>query len=296
MGLFLGNSFRNIEETRTKALAYLEQHPETEEVIARHVKAHETLLDLYPCTPDNFMSGSTLPYSEAHQQLEASVHLALMGFYQNSFQALRSVIELGIFGLYITFEDKEHEEVRGWFCSEERTPRPRTILPRFSRLPGFTNFEKQFELTKRIYDIYENLHKFVHTRGYPYSQQGLNRANINNFSETSLVSFSTVMAQVSSDLVVLAIIRYPIGMQPLPMQEKYGFNGPMGGLLEEDQVLALKAVMSEKEKTFLQKLSDENSTVKQIREGIASMPDISEKEYQEQVADWGRKWRKSTAN
>jgi len=84
------------------------------------------------------------------------------------------------------------------------------------------------------------------------------------------------------------VLKYPIGMQGLPLDEKFGFNGPVGGFLQQHQVNLITSLIHPDERRFLQSLSDSDPEVQATAEYIHSLPDLAAEEWERQTKDFGR--------
>jgi hypothetical protein len=176
---------------------------------------------LIPQTEDNFASGHYFPYSESYFELENSYQLCLEGFYSYAFSALRSVLELGIIGIYFAVEDKEHEEVRPWITSKKRTPSFKNALKKLNKIPCFKGYNKRFNYKKNIYELYDYLGGYIHTRGFKFSSTSQSKTNFNRFNEKAMNEYLNKMFSVIKHLIVLMLIKYPIGMKSLPLFKPY---------------------------------------------------------------------------
>lgn len=277
------NNHNKIVRTYADSLNYLKKDKSgLEKEIALHFLAYYEIGDLIPQTLDNVGSGHYFPYSESYSELENSYELCLEGFYSYAFAALRSVLELGIMGIFFSVNDKEVEEVRPWITSNERTPAFRKALKRLKEIPCFKEFDNRFRFTENVLEIYDHLSGFIHTRGYKYSSRSKNRCNFNNFNEKALMEYLNLMFSVVSNLIVLMIIKYPIGIRPLPLSEKFGLNPSSGGFLEFYKISYIKAVIGDDKTVFLEDISNNNSEVQGIVNEIESLPDLSDEELEEQ--------------
>src|SRR6266540_640208 len=99
------NTHERISAALADSLRYLEKVPDLQQKIADHVWAYHEIRDLVPQTLDNFMSGHYFPFSESYYELENSFQLCMEGFYRYAFDALRSVLELGILGVHFAVDD-----------------------------------------------------------------------------------------------------------------------------------------------------------------------------------------------
>jgi hypothetical protein len=276
------NNHEKMLITFNDSLKYLKNNGDLYKDIAVYFRAYYEIGDLIPQTSDNFASGHYFPYSESYFELENSYQLCLEGFYSYAFAALRSVLELGILQIFFSVEDNEHNEVRPWITSKERTPNFKHALKRLKEIPYFKEFDNQFNYIKNVLELYDHLSGFIHTRGFQYSSSSKNRSNFNRFNENALNEYFNHVFLVISSLITIILIKYPIGMKALPLSEKFGLNPPAGGFLEYYQIRNTKAILNEEELKFLEYISDNTPEVKEIVEEIESLPDLSEEELQKQ--------------
>jgi hypothetical protein len=265
------NNHERILEVHDDSLNYLKNNKEIYIKLADYFCAYYEIGDLIPQTLNNFASGHYFPYSESYFELENSYQLYLEGFYTYSFAALRSVLELGILGISFTVADKEHKEVRPWITSEKRTPNFKSSLKKLNSIPFFKEFDERFNYVENVYDVYDHLSGFIHTRGYLYSSTSKNKGNINRFNEEAILEYLRNMFSIISNLIALMLIKYPIGLKSLPLFEKFGFNSLAGGFLEDYQVKLIKSVLNKNELEFIENISDNDCDVQSIVEQIESM-------------------------
>lgn len=277
------NDHEKVESTYAAALQYLKAHPTLYKKIASYLWAYYEIGELIPQTLDNFGSGHYFPYSESYCELENSYELALHGFYNHAFAALRSVLELGLLGVYFAVHDTEHIDVRPWFTSQEQTPRRKEIFKRLRELESFQQFDKRFKLEDRILKTFDRLDRYVHTRGARYSGRALRISNVNQFNDKSLRLYFGSMFTVTADLMIIILLKYPIGLQGLPLDEKFGLEGPAGGYLQDNQVRHITSVLVAEERDFLQKISDDNLDVQTTVLAINNLPDLTRDEWEQQA-------------
>jgi len=286
--LILINDHSKIEAIYNASIKYLEEHDDIKKDIATHLWAYHEIGDIVPQTVDNFMSGHFFPYLESYLHLENSCELCLQGFYTYAFFALRSALELGILYVNFALNDKEYEEVLPWISSQIRTPQFNQFLNRISQLENIKRFNDHFDIINRVSELYDELSGFVHTRGLFHSSRRVSRANFNQFVERSLIEYRKKMFSVVSDVIIIMLLKYPIGMQPLPLSQKFGLNIPAGGFLEAYQVDIITSILEPKEREFLKKLSDEDPFTRQIVEHFESLPDLSEEEWKKQIEEFDK--------
>ncbi len=280
------NDHAKVESTYAASLEYLKVHPDLYRKIASYLWAYHEIGGLVPQTIEKFWSGHYFPYSESYSELENSYELALHGFYNYGFAALRSVLELGLLGVHFAVRDTEHIDVQPWITSQEQTPRRKEIFGRLRELETFREFDSRFKLEARILKTFDRLDRFVHTRGFRYSSRALRLSNVNQFSAKSLQLYFGSMFKVTTDLMVVMLLKYPIGMQSLPLDEKFGLNGPVGGYLQQHQVERITPLIPPEESDFLQKISDNDPEVRAAVEYFNNLPDLTQEEWQQQIKEF----------
>ena len=282
------NDHSKCEASYTASQAYLDANSSVQEKLSTHLRTYHEIGDLIPQTLNNLFSGHYFPYAESYYELENSYELALQGFYHYAVIGLRSVLELGLLGIYFAVHDTEHIDVRPWIISQEKTPRRKELFERLQELAAFSAFDGRFQFRKRISDTFDNLDAFVHTRGYRYSSSALTLSNFNQFSEKSLRLYCDLMASVIADVIIAILLKYPIGMQRLFITDKFGLNGPAGGFLEAHQVTLVTSLLLPEERAFLQQLSDQNPDVQKTVRYFESLPDLTAEEWQQQADEWDK--------
>ncbi len=283
------NDHSQCEATYLASKDYLGKHPALHKRIALYLRAQNEIGDLVPQTPTNLMSGHYFPYVESRYHLESSYELALQGFYSYSLFALRSSFELGLLLPYFAVQDTEHLDVQPWITAAQRTPQRKEIFSRLRTLKGFAAFDRNFGLVTRIRETFEKLDSFVHTRGARHSASSLARSNINQFLEPSLRLYAELLESVVRDSVIVMLLKYPVGLQKLPIVQRCGMNGPAGGFLEPHQVTLIASLVEGEERAFLQRLSDEDPDVQRIVAYFEGLPDLSKEDWDKQLEDWERR-------
>lgn len=284
---FLVNDHSKVETTYAESLRYLLDKPELLKQIATHLGAYNQIGSVIPQTIENFGSGHYFPHTESYYEIEASYEFALQGFYRYSLIALRLVLELGLLGVYFSVDDNDLIEIRPWITSKEQTPRRKEIFKKLLKLPNFQIFDKKFQLQNRVLDTFDKLDGYTHTRGYKFSSSKLlNHANFNRFESQSLQRYCDLMFSVTKDLIVVLLLKHPLGMQRLPLDEKFGMDGPVGGFLQDHEVEFITSIIQPNERDLLQELSDNDVNVQKTVEFINNLPDLTDEQWKKQSQEW----------
>jgi len=93
------------------------------------------------------------------------------------------------------------------------------------------------------------------------------------------------MRRTVIDVITVMLVKYPIGMVPLPLDQKFGFNGPVGGFLGDHNQTAVVSVLEPKEREYLERVAYGDQWVQGIIERIEAMPDITQEEMDGQWAE-----------
>lgn len=285
MPLSVVNDHDKIESVYDESQEYLNEHPDLRNQIAAHLWAYNEVGDLVPQTLPKFASGHFFPYVESHYELESSFELCKQGFYRHSFFALRSVLELAVLGLYYDKNDQAEMDIQKWLRSAEDTPRFNKLLSRLFESKRFRGFDEQFHLRDEVRELYsgrDGLSDHVHVRGYYFSSRVHFLGNANCFNESSLGQYAAFMKEAVEVITTMMLLKYPIGMQSLPLFDKYGFNPPAGGFLDGDSQPIVVAVLDKGVKEALQRISDNDPDVKETVRYILALPNLTEEELEAQ--------------
>jgi len=258
--------------------------------IDTYLLAYKNLLDLIPETIENFWSGHIFPYAESEYELESSILLTFLGFYKQAINCLRNVLELGLLSLYFNLEDYGHKEIKNWLYSLENTPFRNRIMVKLLTNKNFEKFNKIINIEDWINTVYGQLCDFTHTKGIRYSSRALLNSNVNTFNKRAFIKWLNLFKETIKIVVALHLLKYPVGLQYTPIEQKFGLNGPAGGFLNPYQVDQIKKIFDDKTLKILQKISNEDESATALAEEINRRPDITEKEFAKQIEE-DDKWQ-----
>jgi len=284
--LLIINDHKKIEEVYQASEDYLKNHGSLLDEIAAYAWAYNEAGTLVPQTLENFWSGHFFPFAESYYELENSFELCRQGFYRHSLFALRCVLELAVIGLYFDKEDQAHIRIQEWLQSKDPTPFFRNALRDLFSSGYFKQFDEILPIRDNLEELYSVLSNYVHVRGYRYSTTGQSWSNFNRFNERALTRYVQLMKKTVRSNIIMMLLKYPIGMQQLPIWDKFGFNSPVGGILDESSQEAVLNVLDESTRTLLQDISNSNPDTKAIVESILAMPDLTDRELEKQRTEW----------
>lgn len=281
------NDYEKINAVYQQSEQYLESHSDLLEIIATHMWAYNEIGTLVPQTLENFWSGHFFPFSESYYELENSFELCKHGFYRHSLFALRCVLELGVLGLYFDRNNQSHKDIQKWLHSKDPTPYFKNMVKSIFTLDYFKQFNKAVPIRSEMECTYDALSNYTHVRGYQFSTSAQTISNFNQFNEASLKMYIKLMKDVVKNNIILLLLKYPIGMQKLPLEEKFYLNTPMGGFLEQNGPQeSVFAILDNNIRVILKDISDKDPTVQEIVAYINALPDLTEEEVKKQNEEW----------
>ena len=189
---------------------------------------------------------------------------------------------------YYYINDESQIEVKPWIQSEVGTPPFKTMVNALLQADYFHKFDEVFGLKGELQDLYYELGGFVHVRGYKSSSSGLSVANFVAFQPKILEKFAKRQPQTVRLASVLMLLKYPIGVIPLPITEKFGLNWPVRGFLEQIDTDQILAVIENGERELLIDLAKNDKHVQDIIRYFDELPEISEEEFLRQADEFDR--------
>jgi len=276
------NSDEKILQVLKESNDYVQSHEETSSKIKETLSIFNHIEDLIPQTVEKVLSGHMFPVIEAGIELESSVELCKLGFYKHAMIALRNTLEMGILSVYWDIEGKSHTHIQNWLHSLVDTPWKRTVFQKLKTNQNIKNFDDKHNILDYFDDLFKELSNFVHTKGRIHSSMDLGNANFNRFNEKSFLRWMDFTRKVVTFIIIIHVLKYPIALQYTPLDQKFGFNGPIGGFLEPYQSEAIRKFLEKDIVKTLQEISDSDDEATSIAQSINERPDITENEMREQ--------------
>jgi len=244
-----------------------------------------SLIDLIPMTAQNAFSGNLAPAFEAEREARTSFTLARIGLYKQALVSLRSVLELGMLSVYWDAHDEAHLDIQRWRAGAERTPSLEAVERRLREVRGVAIYlESDPALFDRIRQLSDDLGAYVHTRGHRSSSAGLVPfTNIASFHAEAFDLWVRRVTEVVQFVLVIHLMKYPVGLQVTPLSEKFGLNPPAGGLVEPHVREMYRAFLEPEMRDRLQSMSDGDTEAVGIREWVESLPTLSEEDWRPEL-------------
>lgn len=279
----------NISNTVEESLSYFKKRPKlAEKLDAVFFFGYQVLLDAIPSDWDSLKKIGYFPFGEASDEINYAVSFSLAGLYKTSFWSLRNFLELCLTGIYFLSLEKEGEGVN-WLKSKRKTPSHNQIIELVFKEPYFEAADKKFDYKSLMKKTYDDLCKYIHTRGEKFGYKELNRSNLPRFNAETLENFVIKANDVSEVIAIALVLKYPILLISLPIFDKFGLNPPMSGFLDYEGVEAIERIIDSEKLKLLKEITYNDDNSKSIIEWIESLPDISKEELEKQI-EWHKQF------
>ncbi|TCO79415.1 hypothetical protein [Marinisporobacter balticus] len=244
-----------------------------------------SIIDIIPQTNENFSSGHSFPYQDSWDELQISFNLCSLGYYKQAHTSLRSVLELGLLSIYWNINDDGHILIKDWLNSKEDTPRLEQIWKKISKNKNFEAFQKENNIKDRLLKL-NDLHNFVHTKGCFYSNRvGFLKSNMNTFEEKAFIKWYKKFKEVVLVVVILHLVKYPLGTIRYDFSEKFGIDVPWFGVLQIFQVDKIEKYIGSEIFNKIHKLSKEDEHVQKIMDIVDKKKNMTEQDIDNQIME-----------
>lgn len=245
----------------------------------------------------DFFNHSNFAMTEAYHEFSSSYEITKFGFFKQGLMSLRTGWELGVLSTYWAIVGKDDEIFKSWLRGNEFTPRPRKILNKLLSNPNISAFNKKFPLSDYIENL-QMLHKYVHTRGIPYSDFMESRYRIEgkNSSEAMFEKWYTAFEDCIQLVTILHLLRFPIAAIHYDFIKKFGtygrspFCGALFGRSQDDLV----RFIGREELSLIQDIAHNDDETAEILNWLDNHPDLSQDEIDIIRAEEERQWSQMT--
>jgi hypothetical protein len=289
MGDMLYDSFR---VSYGASEEYIQAHPELAsgfDAIERF--AGGTLTDCFPSDLESLDKLWPFPIHEARQELECALFLAKGGIYKVAFMCLRNFLELGLLCCHFLLTAKRGGNA--WISGRVNTPFKKDMLRVLFENSDFQEMDRRVNLKGAISHLYDQLSDVCHTRGRPSSHATLSASNLPRMVERSLHQFVDRTKDALDTVITCLVCVNPIILFPLPIEEKFGMNGPMSGFLQEHQVDRLRKLLKPASLKHLLGRYEPDTGIIRVRQWFEALPDMTEEQLDKQCQDF-REWMRRT--
>jgi hypothetical protein len=282
---FIYNPNKSIEVLHATE-AFFDNHPDIQKRIEELVWIYHSIGKTLPHTTENFWSGHFFPYVESWDELQISFNLMMFGLYKQAFVSLRSALEVGMLSVYYNISDDGHNAVQTWLKSknswEGDTPRTDKIWKILKSNSNIASFDGIFKLREKFDDL-SYLHNYVHTKGVKYSNRfGQLKSNWQTFEEDILYKWVNAYEQVIVLILILHLLKYPIGIIEFEWWKKCGIDNPFP-VLGSNEIQRIKKILPKDYVDEIKRIAENDPDTQALFNYILEMPDMTEDERELQV-------------
>jgi len=238
----------------------------------------------YPISPENWTSGERIPGVHAEEIALESMILALQAHYKSAFHKLREVIELIILQFYFLL-NTDKEIIGKWGRAEIRTPQIRSMLKYLNNSKCFQEADKKLNISNHLYQIYDDLGAYVHTRGIPSTTMGLTGSNILKFSKNAFEKYMEFGSMLFKKIILLSCVFFPTAIIDLPAFQKFGYFDPIW-IPKKEKVEFIRTLIPPSELKILEDLAKKNSWFTALSQRVSSLKNLDEEEIEETYAQF----------
>ncbi len=274
---------KTLGSTADKSMSWLESHSTIRKNIDKTLSGFNELPFAIP-----IFGGSGDKYTEIHpwhhlffeaeQDLDSAILLLLTGFYKDSFRSLRSFLELHIFALY-HFVNNDNNNFQDWLEGKNQTPKLHVLLQTLNdNSKGFRALNEKLKWNNEVKLLYKELSGFMHTQGALHTHTSLRSSNQTVFSDIGLKTGTSLLLRSIRLASMGFVINFPMSIQPLPLFQKFAFNPPAGGFLDNDQVKRIRDMFLYEVSNSLSEICLSDEDANSLAKGVKSMSDLTETE------------------
>ena len=232
------------------------------------------------------------PWVEAASELDLALTHTIAGLYRASFDHQRRAVELVIVGSVFVADATPRQEGQRWMSSADLTPMFTRALDSLATHDFYGEYDDRSGWIGRVRDHYWSLCDVVHVRGTRYAlgriqpmSWNFNGMRVPQFDSAAAQRALDYIIQTSEHVAIALALANPVLLFGLPLEEKFGLNGPVSGFFREEQAERLRLLISADLLGPLIELADADPKVVALRQWVESMPDLSEEEWQQQIEE-----------
>jgi len=232
------------------------------------------------------------PVTETEMELDHSIKHALIGSYKSAFADLRRALELIVISVYLTSDSCDAKSAIKWVLSKSDTPGFSKSLSVLVTNGRFKEFDETFEWKKRIQELYWLLSDYSHNKGQLKGYRQLNKTNhfisgtsVPTINEETLESFCDFYINTVSEIIVILALYNPMILVGVPLDEKFGLNGPFSGFFYEGQAELVHQLLPKDYKDYFKKLAESDVEIRSNLDYFETLPDLTEEDIKEQIKE-----------
>lgn len=244
---------------------------------------NQVILESVPSDFDSLGKIGYFPFTEASTEFSYSLNLALGGAYKPAYLCLRSYLELALVGLhFLALPAADHSGLR-WLRSKDPTPFRGAIVKALRGDKRFTTAAQRLGFFERLDELYGCLSNQTHTRGEKHGHIATSKGNFPRFVQEALEKYVTQLWKVSALIATGFAILRPVVLVPLPLDEKFGLNGPLSGFLQDFEVEVVRSFLPQEHVEWLEARSAVDEEAVSAKAWVESLSDLTHEDWDRQV-------------
>ena len=232
------------------------------------------------------------PFTEAEMELEHAINHALIGSYKAAFADLRRALELTLLSAYLTSEQSNRKEAVEWMLSSTKTPFFSEMTKKLKRCQRFNDIDSKCNWEANLKRFYWEISDYSHNKGQLKGYRQLNKlvsvgtTCMFDTKNESLSIFCDFYIQTVGEILVTLALYNPAILVGMPLAEKFGLNPPASGYYYDFQAALVHKLLPETYKGYFRDIADNDKELRSLLEFFNSLPDLSEKDLEEQSKYW----------
>lgn len=230
------------------------------------------------------------PSTETEMELDHSIKHALIGSYKSAFADLRRALELTIVSVYLSSEDVDRKKAFDWISSKEDSPGFSSVLTKLIKNGRYKDINDRCDWKSELQNLYWLLSDFCHNKGQLKGYRELNGTNfftagssIPTIKNETLILFCDYYIRTVKEIVAIQSLYNPVIMIGLPLDEKFGMEGPASGFLNDRQADWINKLIPENYRVHFNHLLSQDKEVKALVEMVSSLPNLTEEDLKTQA-------------
>jgi hypothetical protein len=230
------------------------------------------------------------PATETEMELDHSIKHALIGSYKAAFADLRRALELTVISVYLTSERVKREIAIKWVVSERDTPGFSKSLKELIKQGRFKCINEKTNWKKELQHFYWLLSDYSHNKGQLKGYRELNKTNLftggtsaPSTNYKTLVAFCDFYSKTVKEIIVLLALYNPMILVGVPLDEKFGLDGPLSGFFYEGQAELVHQLIPEQYKDYFKNLVESDDEIKSVLQYFNSLSDLSVQDVEKQA-------------
>jgi hypothetical protein len=230
------------------------------------------------------------PATETEMELDNSIKHALVGSYKSAFADLRRALELSLISVYLTSETYDTKKALDWVMSRSDTPGFSKSLDKLIKAGRYKEFNDEYSWKRNLQEFYWQLSDFSHNKGQLKGYRELNKTrsfigctSLPTINVETLDTFCDFYIKTVGEIVVVLSLYNPMILVGVPLDEKFGLNGPASGFFYDGQAELVHLLIPEVYKKYFKELAENDIEILSVLDYFNSLPDLTPEDINEQV-------------